>query len=211
MIVLILIVLLSIVIHNHCQVLQINCSNADNRFIDQSVATCADYILQYLNSYTTGISVDNPPNGLPNQGYDPEQIPLSPSNSGPTMFNQGNGAGINVYALIELVDMVSIDTSQGVVVVNVDINLLWSDFRLAWNSSLTPNIPYIYIDSSSIWTPDITLYNQAAGSTIQDAPIQLSSTGMAWFRRQSTLIFNCNFQLKVSINIISPFLLLTLI
>jgi hypothetical protein len=192
------ILLSTLLLFGRSQVLQINCSNADNRFIDNPTpATCADYILQYLESYT-GNTPNNPPNGLPSQGYDSSQIPYPQINDGPSQFNQGNGRGINVYALVELVDMVNFDTSQSIVVVNVNINLLWSDFRLAWNTSLTPNIYYVDIDPNYIWTPDITLYNQASGSTIVDSPAQLFPTGMVWLRRQAYLIYNCEFELKVT-------------
>ena len=197
MILYVLILLISTLLqHGSSQVLQINCSNADNRFTYPTPTTCEDYILQYLESYT-GNSPNNPAKDLPDQGYDSSQIPFPSLKSGPSMFNQGNGRGINVYALVELVDMVDIDTSQEIVVVNLNLALLWSDYRLAWNSSLAPGIHHVYIDPNYIWTPDITLYNQASGSTILDSPVLLDRNGTAWLRRQAYLIYNCEFELQV--------------
>lgn len=146
----IIIVLLLIVIVNSQQeqqqqqssnVLQINCSNADNRF--NSPAMCGDYILQYIQSYT-GNGPDNPSDNLPLQGYDTTQFPYPPNGTLPGQFNQGNGEGIIVYIAIEVINFVGIDTSTGVVTTYVNFILLWNDFRLAWNASLSEEVAGVY-------------------------------------------------------------------
>ena len=87
------------------------------------------------------------------------------------------------FMSLELVDMVDIDTSSGLVYLNLNIDLRWVDYRLAWNTTLTNGISNVYFDSSFMWIPDITLYNQASGSNILDAPVILYSNGNCWLSR----------------------------
>jgi hypothetical protein len=87
--------------------------------------------------------------------------------------------------------MVGIDTANGLVYLNVNLDIYWFDYRLAWNTTLAP-VYQVYIDSSYLWVPDITLYNQADGSTIVDVPVLLSHDGSVWSSRQGYLVYNCD-------------------
>ena len=177
------------------KVLQINCTEAVEAYNNPSYTACADYIVDYIKAYA-GVTPNNPMTAFPTQSYDADTIPIPPFNTESNTFYQGNKLGINVYALIELESLVGIDTDEGTVTATININLLWNDFRLAWNSSLTPYVSMVNIDSDVIWTPDITLFNQAAGSMIVDAPVQLASNGVCWLRRQGYVTFTCGFALK---------------
>jgi len=181
---------------------------------------CRDYVLEYLEGYVGYLQNANIPPGLPVQGYVKEQIPKPPaklysdtsakfnrdsflqsstSNEYPSESNgnsyikrdkQGN-IGLNVYMNLELVDLVGIDDTFGYVYANVNLDLFWLDYRLSWNTTLAP-VYGVYIDPSIIWTPDITLYNQADGSTIKDVPLLLSHDGSVWSSRQGYLVYNCD-------------------
>jgi len=162
---------------------------------------CHDYVLEYLEAYLGILQNSNVPSNLPDQGYNQKQIPIPPSAlyyDPPTTFH-GNSyindyLGLNVYINVELVDMVGIDTANGLVYLNINLDIFWFDYRLAWNTTLAP-VYQVYIDSSYLWLPDITLYNQADGSSVLDAPAILFASGDLWLSRQAYLIYNCNLDL----------------
>ena len=188
-----LVLILLVLISNSIQVLQINCTNHESSY---TYTTCRDYILTYLQCYTGNIQSIPEQQGYPQQGYNLQQIPSAPFYYDDDHAYIQNSGGLKVYMASELVDMIDIDTDTGLVYININIDIYWNDYRLAWNQSLTQGLSYIYINSNYIWVPDITLYNQADGSTILDAPVILSSNGNAWLSRQAYLIYNCNLNLE---------------
>jgi hypothetical protein len=181
----ILLLLLLVVLPISYSLLQIDCQgNSANDY-----TACQQFIQTYLQSYTGNIQ--NVPAGCPPQGYNQQQIPFVSNHYDDDHYVQ-NGGGLRVYMSLELVDMVDIDTSSGLVYLNLNIDLRWFDYRLAWNDSLANGISNVYFDSKFMWIPDITLYNQASGSNILDAPVILYSSGNCWLSRQAYIIYDCN-------------------
>ena len=41
----------------------------------------------------------------------------------------------------------------------------WRDYRLTWRPELFGGIEYVYMPASSLWTPDLVLYNKCATCT----------------------------------------------
>lgn len=63
---------------------------------------------------------------------------------------------VEIKANLEFIDIVSIDTKHGQLESIVDLRVTWHDRRLQWS---TDKIPYITVNDSSIWTPDIAFLN----------------------------------------------------
>ena len=177
--------LLLVVMPISYSLLQIDCqSNNDS-------TACQQFTLTYLQSYTGNIQ--NVPAGCPPQGYNQQQMPVLSNHNEDDQYIQ-NGGGLKVYMSLELVNMVNIDTSGGLIYLNLNIDLWWTDYRLAWNQSLN-GVGSVNFYSSYMWIPDITLYNQADGSNILDAPVILSSNGDCWLSRQAYIVYDCNMYL----------------
>jgi hypothetical protein len=43
------------------------------------------------------------------------------------------------------------------------LEMKWTDAKLKWNASKYGGIKFLHIPSDLIWTPDLVLYNNAAG------------------------------------------------
>jgi len=41
----------------------------------------------------------------------------------------------------------------------------WKDYRLRWNATEFDGLAHVYLRTSDIWTPDITLVNKSALSS----------------------------------------------
>jgi len=63
---------------------------------------------------------------------------------------------------ITLQQIIDVDEKNQILTTNVWLNLEWKDVNLAWNESEYGNIKDIRIPPSTIWKPDILMYNSAS-------------------------------------------------
>lgn len=63
---------------------------------------------------------------------------------------------VEVKAYLDIVDILSLDTKRNQLESIVDLRLTWNDARLQWN---TNKIPYITVNDSTVWTPDVAILN----------------------------------------------------
>uniref|UniRef100_A0A8C4NH07 Cholinergic receptor, nicotinic, alpha 3 n=1 Tax=Eptatretus burgeri TaxID=7764 RepID=A0A8C4NH07_EPTBU len=59
--------------------------------------------------------------------------------------------------------LVKVDEVNQIMETNVWLKQMWSDSKLQWNRTKYGGIEYIKVPSTSIWKPDIVLYNNADG------------------------------------------------
>lgn len=57
------------------------------------------------------------------------------------------------------------DEKNQVVTVGTWMEHEWADYRLTWRPELFGGIEYVYVPASSLWTPDLVLYNKCVPYT----------------------------------------------
>ncbi|XP_071953254.1 neuronal acetylcholine receptor subunit alpha-10-like [Antedon mediterranea] len=68
---------------------------------------------------------------------------------------------IHLEMSLTVVQLVDMDELNQIMTTNVWFNKKWTDYFLTWNPEEFDNITTTVIDSSLIWLPDITMYNNA--------------------------------------------------
>ncbi|XP_046358988.1 acetylcholine receptor subunit alpha-like isoform X1 [Haliotis rufescens] len=75
----------------------------------------------------------------------------------------------SVYVTLDLAirQVVDLAETKQILTTNLWIRMNWTDHRLTWNPSSFDGIDTIYVPLDSIWTPDVTLYDDTAfGSNV---------------------------------------------
>ncbi|VDN01549.1 unnamed protein product [Thelazia callipaeda] len=62
-----------------------------------------------------------------------------------------------------LIRIIDVDEKNQILTTNLWLEMQWSDSKLTWNPSRYGGITTLHIPSDQIWTPDLVLYNNAAG------------------------------------------------
>ena len=102
---------------------------------------------------------------------------------------------------MKLNKIVRVDIKEQVMVVNVKTLLRWLDPQLAWNRTAWNDTDYLNIPYSSIWTPDIMLYNTAreeskSPSDVYKSRVLVSSRGQANWASAVTFLASCELDIK---------------
>ena len=154
--------------------------------------TCGGFLINYIQSLTgnlqaskIGSDEDDGPKLPLDAGYSRLQIPAKYSTDGTAE------APLYVYMALQLDTFQYIDTQNGIISINANIDLWWYDYRLNWNKTKTDGIDNVYVDSTWIWTPDITLFNQADGNLIPPQPLKLYNTGLVHASTKGYLKATC--------------------
>jgi len=97
--------------------------------------------------------------------------------------------------------VVKLDIRDQVLVLNALVLLRWYDPQLAWNVSEWNNTNYLNIPYSSIWVPDIMLYNTAlddskSPSDVYKTKVQVDYRGQASLASAVTLKASCSIDIK---------------
>ena len=97
--------------------------------------------------------------------------------------------------------IVKLDIREQVLVLNAKVLLRWYDPQLAWNMSEWNNTNYLNIPVSSIWVPDIMLFNTAleeskSPSDMYKAKVQVDHKGQASWAASVTLKASCSIDIK---------------
>jgi len=188
-----------------------------------SIQECRSRISAYIQMYTG--NTGNWPDlyvaklGL-HQGYEANVVPLLPSSvnsfyyydtyyeySGLNTSQSVSGAqSCPVDIKFVLTSMNGIDDIAGTVDVSGIMQMSWFDQRLAWNETMAPYsspaenaLPwskFIYIPSSWIWVPDITISNSLFIS-FEDTQVQLSSKGYLTWQRPFSATVACRLDLSL--------------
>jgi len=98
--------------------------------------------------------------------------------------------------------VVKMDIRDQVLVLNALVLLRWYDPQLAWNVSEWNNTNYLNIPYSSIWVPDIMLYNTAlddskSPSDVYKTKVQVDYRGQASLASAVTLKASCSIDIKL--------------
>jgi len=98
--------------------------------------------------------------------------------------------------------VVKLDIRDQVLVLNALVLLRWYDPQLAWNVSEWNNTNYLNIPYSSIWVPDIMLYNTAlddskSPSDVYKTKVQVDYRGQASLASAVTLKASCSIDIKL--------------
>ena len=98
--------------------------------------------------------------------------------------------------------LVKLDIKEQVLVLNAVILLRWYDPQLAWNMSEWNNTSYLNIPYSSIWVPDIMLYNTAldeskSPSDVYKSKVQVDHRGQASWASAVTLKASCSIDITL--------------
>ena len=98
--------------------------------------------------------------------------------------------------------VVKLDIKEQVLVLNAVILLRWYDPQLAWNMSEWNNTSYLNIPYSSIWVPDIMLYNTAldeskSPSDVYKSKVQVDHRGQASWASALTLKASCSIDITL--------------
>ncbi|XP_047123166.1 neuronal acetylcholine receptor subunit alpha-10 isoform X1 [Hydra vulgaris] len=83
------------------------------------------------------------------RNYHPDALPTLP------------GKGVNLTFDIALRQLIRMDESIEIIVVNTWIRQFWQDPFLTWNASEWEGINSVTVSPNKIWKPDITVYNNA--------------------------------------------------
>jgi len=98
--------------------------------------------------------------------------------------------------------IVKLDIREQILVLNALILLRWYDPQLAWNISEWNNTNYLNIPASSVWVPDIMLYNTAleeskSPSDVYKSKVQVDHRGQASWAAPVTLRASCSINIAV--------------
>ncbi|XP_069103062.1 neuronal acetylcholine receptor subunit alpha-7-like [Argopecten irradians] len=113
----------------------------------------------------------------------------------------------HIYPVYNFTDTLSVDTSMllfsiidfdelsGVITLSASISLVWTDYRLQWNSSDYGGIEFIQLNSSKIWKPNVYLISTADelskfGSDEFD--VSISSSGVCGYNPGKLLRSTCS-------------------
>jgi nicotinic acetylcholine receptor, invertebrate len=95
----------------------------------------------------------------------------------------------------------NIDQKEGVVISNVWLRYWWHDYRLQWNQSIW-NISSLTFSTdaqldSSVWTPDIYLYNTAENplDNLKWSNVAVQSSGAVLWSRPGMIQSTCSFDM----------------
>ncbi|KAM3726973.1 Acetylcholine receptor subunit beta-like [Dirofilaria immitis] len=86
--------------------------------------------------------------------YDYNKIPRPVKNS-------TNVLTVNLGA--SLIRIIDVDEKNQILTTNLWLEMQWNDSKLTWDPSKYGGITTLHIPSNQIWTPDLVLYNNAAG------------------------------------------------
>uniref|UniRef100_A0A668ASE9 Cholinergic receptor, nicotinic, epsilon n=1 Tax=Myripristis murdjan TaxID=586833 RepID=A0A668ASE9_9TELE len=90
---------------------------------------------------------------------------------------------VEVMIKMTLTNLISLNEKEETLTTNVWIEIQWSDYRLAWNSSDYYGIEIIRVPCKTVWLPDIVLENNIDGKfdVAYYANVLISSNGwMYW-------------------------------
>ena len=109
---------------------------------------------------------------------------------------------VSVYFELMINKVVKLDIRDQVLVLNALILLRWYDPQLAWNMSEWNSTNYLNIPYSSIWVPDIMLYNTAldeskSPSDVYKSKVQVDHKGQASWASSVTLKASCSIDIKL--------------
>ena len=129
------------------------------------------------------------------------QIPKGDRSSGP--YGHLTATGTDVTVQVRFYKVFSVSEATGIMSLKVWLRLNWKDQRLAWNESLHGNVGNIKMNagnptdpSSGIWTPDLTLYNNAGAdfrSSLEPQLADVYSDGTVYWSRPGTIMGMCKF------------------
>lgn len=195
--------------------LQIDCKSHD-----LSGVSCNNYVATWLRAYYGDTQNSGVYSDLPNVGYSAAVIPydVDPTTHEAILYDTTDGTKpdaikyttLNVALSIQISNILGIDQEAGVVSLVARLVLHWVDSRLNWNSSLTPLVatgvsddlpnkvqPTVFLPSSGVWTPDVSLMNSADGSMLEWSPnIQIYSNGDIFWFGSGPLKANCALDLS---------------
>lgn len=97
--------------------------------------------------------------------------------------------------------IVKLDIRDQVLVLNAKVLLRWYDPQLAWNISEWNGTNYLNVPYSSLWVPDIMLYNTAVDesqspSDLYKSMVQVDHKGQASWAASVTLKASCSIDIK---------------
>jgi len=105
---------------------------------------------------------------LEDSQYNPHAIPME---EGPDSVNGDNALNVAVGLGARNIDM----DPAGNLVMNAWMKSSWKDFRLMWEPSEYSGVDRLFLPADLIWTPDLSIYNQAGyGQDFADANIKES-------------------------------------
>ena len=109
---------------------------------------------------------------------------------------------VSVSFELQVNKVVKLDLKEQVLVLNALVLLRWYDPQLAWNMSEWNNTRYLNIPYSSIWIPDIMLYNTAldeskSPSDVYKSKVQVDHRGQASWASTLTLKASCSIDIKL--------------
>jgi len=164
----------------------VTCKNSTKT---NTAVTCGSYVTNYIQSLTGNLQAskvgnDDGPDLPLDAGYSSYQIPAR-------YFSNGTVEPLYVYMSLQLDTFQYIDTQNGIISIDANIDLWWYDYRLNWNNTNTHDIDCVYVESSWVWTPDITLFNQADGNSIPPKPVKLYSDGLIHLSTKGYLKATC--------------------
>ncbi|KAB5522676.1 hypothetical protein PHYPO_G00162210 [Pangasianodon hypophthalmus] len=90
---------------------------------------------------------------------------------------------VDVQVKLTLTNLISLNEKEETLTTNVWIEIQWSDYRLAWNTSEYYGISIIRVPCTTVWLPDIVLENNIDGKfdVAYYANVLISSDGsMYW-------------------------------
>ena len=98
--------------------------------------------------------------------------------------------------------IVKLDIRGQILVLNALVLLRWYDPQLAWNMSEWNNTNYLNIPASSIWVPDVMLYNTAleeskSPSDVYKSKVQVDHRGQASWAAPVTLKASCSINIQL--------------
>ncbi|KAM9332553.1 acetylcholine receptor subunit epsilon [Pholidichthys leucotaenia] len=70
---------------------------------------------------------------------------------------------LEILMKLTLTNLISLNEKEETLTTNVWIEIQWTDYRLAWNTSEYHGITTIRVPSSTVWLPDIVLENNIDG------------------------------------------------
>jgi nicotinic acetylcholine receptor, invertebrate len=74
-----------------------------------------------------------------------------------------NSDRLIVHLGLKLTQIIDVDERNQIMTANVWLRQEWYDYNLKWNPSDYGGIDVLHVPSSSIWIPDVVLYNNADG------------------------------------------------
>lgn len=97
---------------------------------------------------------------------------------------------IRIWANLDFVDVIKVDTKQHVMDSIVDLRLKWEDKRLLWTSQ---TVFYITVNETTIWTPDIEFLNVVEPIQVLVKPryVVIEKTGHAYINHRYRIKTAC--------------------